>query len=115
MGGHGEGETRGLSNSECRLRLFAGRQGMRNLKGYMRRWGDAERNKDWEIRRAKAGYQWIRIPGNQDIRDRRREIKEVSPHFKIFLLILTMAWVGGTCLGQTLTHWKTVLHPQTPF
>jgi hypothetical protein len=59
--------------------------------GVTRGWGDRE----------------IRGEGrrkDQDIRDRKREMKEVKRDFKISLLILTMAWVGGTSLGQTFTH-----------
>lgn len=37
-------------------------------------------------------------------KDEKREKKEASRYFKIFFLILTMAWVGGTSFGQTFTH-----------
>ena len=63
----------------------------------------------------RSPYQGIRKLGCQESKDRRREIKEVKRDLRISLLIFTTAWVGGTSLGQTLTHWKTVLHPQTPF
>jgi len=74
---------------------------MRNRKRSMNRRGDSE------IKGREMGRrinQDTRITGNQDIRDRRREMKEVRRDFKIFLLILTMAWVGGTSLGQAFTH-----------
>jgi hypothetical protein len=64
----------------------------------MGRWGDRGTG------RAKAGKQDIRKIGNQDITERKREMKAVKRDFKIFLLILTMADVGGTSLGQAFTH-----------
>jgi hypothetical protein len=44
------------------------------------------------------------IPGDQDIRDRKRKMIEAKRDFNISLLIFTMACVGGTSLGQTFTH-----------
>ena len=40
----------------------------------------------------------------QEKKDASREKREPSRDFRISALILTIAWVGGTSLGQTCTH-----------